>query len=160
MNKTARRIQAIRKHFKISQEEFGKIIGLSQANISKIEAGSFEPTETTINAIAARLAVNPEWIRTGEGEMLISPENYLKDGIELFGKERIAAGMANLLQSAEYEDLKALVGLQGMLESCVSEEMAGYLKYIVNTWCQGDEKTRHWVEKQLEMEFRGAKREK
>lgn len=158
MNDLAKRIQKIREHFKISQEEFGKIIGLSQANISKMEAGSFEPTETTINAILARFAVNPVWIRTGEGEMLISPENYLKNGIALLGEEKMASGMAKLLESEEYSDLKALVGLNG-LTSCVSEEVAVYLRYIVNTWSQGDEKTRHWVEKQLEMEFREAKRD-
>ncbi|HEY8463364.1 MAG TPA: helix-turn-helix transcriptional regulator [Bacillota bacterium] len=157
MNNLGERIRQIRKYFKMSQEEFGKIIGLSQANISKMEAGSFEPTETTINSIIARFPINPEWLRNGEGEMLISPESYLKNGIEFLGKEKLAAGIVNLLKSAEFGDVKALAGLNQMLDSGIPEEVAKYLRYIINTWNNGDAKTRHWLEMQLELAFRDVK---
>lgn len=153
------RIARIREHFNLSQKNFGINIGIKQAHISRIESGESKPTETTINAIIARFPVNPEWLRTGEGEMLLSPESYLQNGIKFLGKEKMAAGIVNLLKSPEFGDVKALAELNKMMDSSIPEEIAKYLRYIVDTWSRGDEKTRHWLEKQLEMAFRDAGKE-
>lgn len=156
-NDIGSRIQQLREHFNLKQGEFSKIIGQSQANISRIEAGSLEPSEPIIYSLVAQFAANPEWIKTGKGEMLISPDSYLKNGIELLGKEKMAVGIVNLLKSPEFGDVKALAGLNKMLDSGIPEEVAKYLRYIIDTWNNGDVKTRHWVEKQLEMAFRDVK---
>jgi transcriptional regulator with XRE-family HTH domain len=156
-NIIGKRILQIREHFNLSQERFGKIIGFKQGHISRIESGRSEPTETTINAIIARFPINPEWLRTGEGEMLISPEEYLRNGVDFLGKEKIAAGIVNLLQSSEFEDVKILTGLYTMLNSGIPDEVAKYLRYIIDIWNQGDEKKKHWLEMQLEMAFKEVK---
>lgn len=158
-NKIGKRIACIREHFDLSQEDFGQIIGFKQAQISRIESGVSGPTETTINAIIARFPVNPDWLRNGEGEMLISPESYIKNGIEFLGREKMAAGIINLLKMKEFEDVKALAALNKLLDSGIPEEIAKYLRYIINTWNDGDEKTRHWLERQLEMAFRDVGKE-
>lgn len=156
-NNIGKRISLIREHFNLSQEKLGKLIGFKQGHISRIESGRSEPTETAINAIIARFPVNPEWLRTGEGEMLISPEDYLRNGIKFLGKEKIAAGIVNLLKSSEFGDVKVLAGLHQMLDSGIPDEVAKYLRYIIDIWNQGDEKKRHWLEMQLEMAFRDVK---
>jgi transcriptional regulator with XRE-family HTH domain len=153
------RIAQIREHFNLSQKNFGIIIGFKQGHISRIESGESKPTETTINAIVARFPINAEWLRTGEGEMLISPESYLQNGMKFLGKEKMAAGIVNLLSSPEFGDVKALAGMKMMFNSSLPKEIAKYLRYIVDTWSRGDEKTRHWLEKQLEVAFRDAGKE-
>lgn len=67
------RIKAIRKDSKInlSQEEFGKRIGITKASVSRIESGENNPSEQTLILICREFNVNEEWLRTGEGEMFV-----------------------------------------------------------------------------------------
>lgn len=66
MNK---RIRAIRDEQKLSQEKFGKTIGVSRDTIANIEAGRIEIKEIYITSICREFNVNEDWLRTGEGEM-------------------------------------------------------------------------------------------
>ena len=54
-----------------SQEEFGKILGLSRSGVSEIESGRRNVTEQHLIMLKnwAEKSVNIEWIRTGKGEM-------------------------------------------------------------------------------------------
>lgn len=63
------RIKQIRLFLKLTQEEFGARIGLTNASISRIESGSTVTTEQTILSICREYNVNETWLRTGEGEM-------------------------------------------------------------------------------------------
>lgn len=54
---------------KMSQEEFGKKIGLTRDNVANIELGRVEPSEIVIRAIIREFGVNEVWLRTGVGEM-------------------------------------------------------------------------------------------
>jgi transcriptional regulator with XRE-family HTH domain len=63
------RIKQIRLFLKLTQEEFGARIGLTNASISRIESGSTVTTEQTIRSICREYNVNEAWLRTGEGEM-------------------------------------------------------------------------------------------
>ena len=151
------RVRQFREHFGFTQEKLGEIIGMSRGNISKIEKDLLPPSNAFLNALKDRFAANPIWIKTGEGEMWISPESYLSRGIELLGKEKMAVGIVNLLKDSEFGKLKALVGLNKITDSSMPEEIAKYLRYVIDTWNHGDEKTRHWLEMQLEMAFRDVK---
>ena len=67
MNK---RINEIRKHFQLTQTEFGtKIGGLSQNYVWMLEKGERTPSNRTISDICREFGVNELWLRTGEGEM-------------------------------------------------------------------------------------------
>ncbi len=151
------RVKQFREYFGYTQEKLGEIIGMSRGNISKIEKDLLPPSNAFLNALKDRFAANPNWIKTGEEDMWISPESYLSRGIELLGKEKMAAGIVNLLKSQEFGDVKALAGLNKMLDSGIPDEVAKYLRYVIDTWNHGDEKTRHWMERQLEMAFRDVK---
>ena len=54
-------------HLKISQEEFGKKIGVSRFSISNYESGKRKLTERVITDICREFDVNEIWLRTGEG---------------------------------------------------------------------------------------------
>jgi transcriptional regulator with XRE-family HTH domain len=70
-NKMNTRIATIRKKEDLNQEEFASSLGLTKNFISLVETGKREPSDRTINDICRIYNVNENWLRTGEGEMLI-----------------------------------------------------------------------------------------
>jgi len=57
----------------MSQEEFGKILGLTKSGVSDIERGKRNVTEQHIIMLSnwKERKVNTEWLRSGDGEMFI-----------------------------------------------------------------------------------------
>lgn len=70
------RLKELRKALKKSQEDFGKILGLSKSGISEIEAGRRNVTEQHIIMLknCSDFNVNENWLRTGKGEMFLPIE--------------------------------------------------------------------------------------
>ncbi|HNX82749.1 MAG TPA: helix-turn-helix transcriptional regulator [Candidatus Omnitrophota bacterium] len=99
------RIAAIRAYVKMSQEAFGKRIGISGASISKIESGENNPSEQTIKLICREFNVSYAWLKSGEGPMMV-PQEYLQkakvdniiDGDNEFVKQ-IFYGLADMPES-------------------------------------------------------------
>lgn len=65
------RIKAIRDHFGLTLEAFGSKIGITRSAVSNIEKGRSNPSEQVLIAICREFNVNEQWLRTGDGEMLI-----------------------------------------------------------------------------------------
>jgi len=79
-----KRVLIIRKDtLNISQEQFGKPIGLSKSAVSKIEKGIHGLPDSNIISICREYNVNEEWLRNGTGEMF-KVDQYNIDF--LFGK--------------------------------------------------------------------------
>lgn len=62
------RINEIIKHFKLTKTEFARRLGISQPFVSRLCSGESVPSDRTIQDICREFSVNPEWLRTGEGE--------------------------------------------------------------------------------------------
>lgn len=77
------RIKEIRKALNISQTEFAKKIGLSQATLAMIEVGKRTFNDKHIKLICSTFNVNENWLRTGEGEMFNSSP-YEQEFVEIF----------------------------------------------------------------------------
>lgn len=75
------RIALIRSHIKLSQETFGKRIGISGASVSKLESGENNPSEQTLKLICREFGVSYIWITTGEGPMYVPDESILMQNI-------------------------------------------------------------------------------
>lgn len=80
------RIKQIRKEHRLTQAEFGKRIGITDASCSLIESGRNNPSGQTIKAICREFGINEEWLRTGEGERKASTA----DANKLLVKELLA----------------------------------------------------------------------
>ena len=65
------RIKKVRKEKDLTQQEFGRRIGIKPNSISLIESGSRNASEQVILAICREFDADETWLRTGEGEMLI-----------------------------------------------------------------------------------------
>lgn len=63
------RIRILRKELGLSQEEFGKRVGVSNTAISKLEKGERNITEQMILSICRVFRVNYFWLTEGKGEM-------------------------------------------------------------------------------------------
>jgi len=61
-----RRIREIRG-FDLTQEEFGRILGLPQTQVSKYELGQSAPTVEILFKLKAYSGKTIDWILTGEG---------------------------------------------------------------------------------------------
>jgi transcriptional regulator with XRE-family HTH domain len=53
----------------LSQKAFGLRIGLSQTAVTALENDQSEPRLGTFNSIVEAFGVNPEWLRTGQGQL-------------------------------------------------------------------------------------------
>lgn len=71
MNSPNERFKELRKTCEKSQEEWGKVLGISRAGVCDIEAGRRNVTEKHIKLLTANpidnKIINAEWLRTGEG---------------------------------------------------------------------------------------------
>lgn len=63
------RLKLLRRELHLSQEEFGKRVGVSNTAISKLEKAERNLTEQMILSITREFNVNENWLRTGEGDM-------------------------------------------------------------------------------------------
>lgn len=73
MKTLAERLKYARKHRGLTQSALAELIGVSQAAIQKIESGKAYQTTKLVD-LANALKVKPEWLGSGEGEMLLSAQ--------------------------------------------------------------------------------------
>lgn len=115
MNALNERIKKVRKALDLTQQEFGKKIGMKQNTIALIEGGR-NTSDQTIFAICREFNVNETWLRTGEGDMFVPMSrddqitdfvaDVLKDEDDSF-KRRFVAALSKLSES-EWEVLEKI----------------------------------------------------
>ena len=113
------RIKNLRKSLNMTQEEFSKRIGLSRNFIAQVEIGTKTPSERTISDICREFEVNDEWLRTGNGEMIIQKSKdeqiaemlgeIQRSGEDNF-KHRLVSALSKLNES-DWESLEKLIDL-------------------------------------------------
>lgn len=78
MNEVSVRMHEVRTFLELSQEAFGKRIGLSRSGISKIEKGHNALTDGNIKLISQQFGISERWLRTGEGDMRGSETSFIE----------------------------------------------------------------------------------
>ena len=68
------RIKEFRKSENLTQEDFGRRISMTKSFVSLLESGRNHPTDQTIKLMCHEFNVSPQWLRTGEGPMVM-PED-------------------------------------------------------------------------------------
>ena len=84
-----------------SQEDFGKVLGLTKSGISDIERGKRNVTDQHLIMLSnwKEKRVNIEWLKTGDGEMFL----------ELPEEDEIAAYVSELLEDDGSNPLYTLI---------------------------------------------------
>lgn len=84
------RIKELRKALGLTQQEFANRIGISRNNIATYETRKSGPGNSVIALICREFNVSEEWLRTGEGEMLIpTPETTIDKLVEEFHLDKL-----------------------------------------------------------------------
>lgn len=68
------RIKEIRKHYKMTQEEFSEKLCIGKSALSRIESGINNPSEQTIKLICQEFGIRREWLLNGLGPMQLPPD--------------------------------------------------------------------------------------
>jgi transcriptional regulator with XRE-family HTH domain len=76
-NEIGQRIRMLRKTLGLSQEEFGKKLGVTLRTIARYERGETVVPDRTLRQIEQTFSVNPEWLREGKGEMFLPKKKEL-----------------------------------------------------------------------------------
>lgn len=69
------RVENMRKHLNLSQQELAAKVGCSRTQISLIESGKSGTSSQMLEKLSSALEVRPDWLRTGRGES--GREDYL-----------------------------------------------------------------------------------
>lgn len=78
------RIRIIRKTNRLNQHEFSNLIGISQATLSELEQGKYNPSLETILSIHKVFKTNISWLLTGDAlEESLNLFNVSLDDMEL-----------------------------------------------------------------------------
>ncbi len=80
------RFKQVRLLLNMSQEEFGKNLGLSKSGISNIESGERGLRDTYINILCSKFNINSQWLRTGNGEMCLPNPEIMPNAFEEYIK--------------------------------------------------------------------------
>jgi transcriptional regulator with XRE-family HTH domain len=72
------RIKVIRTTLGISQREFSKRIFISQSFYGDIELGKQKVNDRIFHLVSTQFNVNKEWLKSGKGEMFVSPPPDVK----------------------------------------------------------------------------------
>lgn len=75
------RLKQLRKDLHLTQADVGKVIGISNAGVARIESGASRPTEAALKLICATYRVNYRWLVEGVGPMYQekTPEDLMED---------------------------------------------------------------------------------
>lgn len=65
------RIRQLRQALKLTQEEFGKKIGVTRGVVANIELDRANISPTLLQHICDVFAVSKDWLENGEGEMFV-----------------------------------------------------------------------------------------
>ncbi len=110
------RIILLRKTLNLGQIKFAKELGYSYAAIQKWEKGG-TISEASLKLIERTFNVNPDWLRTGEGEMFIKKEENNID----YSKYQ---WLIDTLDKLPEEDVKQIeLEAQKILEKQYNKEM-------------------------------------
>lgn len=73
----ANRLKLFRKRKGLTQSHLSSALGRSQSFIGQIESGRSLPSRDLLERLRNRYELNPDWLLTGEGEMLSPPVGFL-----------------------------------------------------------------------------------
>ncbi|MDR1837553.1 MAG: helix-turn-helix transcriptional regulator [Treponema sp.] len=141
MEEILNRLRQFRAYAKLSQVEFGQRIDMAGNSYSQIETGVNPLKDRHIALICHAFGVNENWLRTGEGDMLIensqsSPEQpiYDQNGQPLTKEEEVFMGTYRKLSDPNKEVARTTV--DALLKSQRKTEEKGEMTEIAE--CSGE----------------------
>lgn len=73
------RIKATRSEWGLTQQEFGKLAGVSKAAVSQWEHGVTKPERDALLSLQKKRKLSPNWVLTGHGDQYIDGNKHPND---------------------------------------------------------------------------------
>ena len=104
------RVKEIRKTLGLTLEKFGERIGVTRGSMSNIENGNRNLTEQMTKSICREFSVDYMWLTTGDGEMLIDPDDDFIERIDriMAGEDEARKNLFKFMLELSDEDIAAL----------------------------------------------------
>jgi len=134
------RVQQLREYYGLSKKDFSLETGMNLSSIYRIEGGKTKISKAFLNILKIRFAANPNWILTGEGKMLMDPEEFITLGIALLGSLKLSEGFLKVLKDPKFSEFRSYVAMDNLVGECFSEEQLEFLQQAAQLWQQGDER--------------------
>lgn len=117
------RIKALRKSLKISQDAFGRRIGISGASVSRLESGENEPSPQTVAFICKEFGVSEEWLREGTGDMQKASSSEAERLTKKYSFPDIVRKLLTVYEGMNYKQQEAVLEYaQRFIASLIVEE--------------------------------------
>ncbi|MBU5331447.1 helix-turn-helix transcriptional regulator [Anaerocolumna aminovalerica] len=112
------RVKTLRKTLKLSQEEFGRRLGIKKSSVSLIESGRNNLTDSMVKLICKEFNVSHLWLTVGKGNIFLDPDYDVMDKIDriMTGENELHKNLFKLLASFDEDDLKTI---DKMLDKCI-----------------------------------------
>lgn len=133
-------LKKIRKNKKMTQEDFGKLVGLSTNTVQRYELGKRQPNIETINKIAEALGVPiTELINNDYDKSKYELEKALLNGssnisnlvinFENSAKEEAVKNFRNLIEFLDWKEFRN-INDDDIFEVINSQELYNYLNFL------------------------------
>lgn len=117
------KIKKVRKALSLSQEEFGKKLGVTKTAICAIENGRRNLTSQMETSIYREFNVNPEWLHHSQGEMFIETDtSIIEKMVNTYHLDPMAKKMLELFVSLTEPQQKAITGYMTALVTTASQQ--------------------------------------
>lgn len=115
------RIKKLRQALGLSQDEFGRRLGVTRGAVTNIELNKVEPKPLFVDLICREFNVSEEWLRTGAGEMF-QPKSRNEELFEFAAK--VAEGDPGSIQAQLLAVMSRLTDEQWEVLAQVAREFA------------------------------------
>ena len=107
------RIKEVRRSLGLSQEEFGRRLGITKSAVSRIESSSNGASGQTVKPICREFSIDYAWLTTGQGEMFVENDDQITKLIDtvLAGENEFARAIFRGFAQFSAEDWQQLHGL-------------------------------------------------
>lgn len=147
---TGELIRKLRKELKLTQEEFTSRLKISKGFLSNLEKGIRQPSDQLLRLIAYEFSSSENWLKTGKGEMFISPEDALKSLTARFGEQAVKKAYHIIMK--EY-DLAVTAGRMLPRANTGDPDLDSLIDILYDLWTAGNTDMKGWIKVQFNRAF-------
>lgn len=144
------RLLKARKALNLTQADFAFPLGIDRGYVSTLEHGSREPSVTLIKLIKHEHGISDTWLKTGEGEMFISPEEVLKSQKARFGERAFMEAVNNIMKE---NGLAMAAGRPAHRPAASDPDLDRMLNTLYDLWTTSDDDMKGWIKVQYRHAF-------
>lgn len=151
------RIRALRKHLKISQDAFGKRIGISGASVSRLESGENEPSQQTVSFICKEFDVSEDWLRYGAGAMYERKESAVDKLVKKYNFPEIVGKLLYTYDQLEEPEQEIVLNFaRRFIATMIREDSSAVASAIAVPNSLSEKESRNMISERMKSEKSSA----